>query len=97
MKINATIKQVFPAVSGKNNNGEYKYVPIVIEWNEQVMKRDGTLFEIPQELYINIMGSMAVNFTLPVGAKVNIDVRFRTRLHEGKVYNSVNSNFIVLA
>jgi len=97
MKINATIKQVLPAVSGTSEKGEYKFVPIVIAWEEQFVRRDSTIYNLEHSLVVNIMGQYANNFSLPVGARVNIDIRFNTREIGSKVFNSVTSNFIVLS
>jgi len=97
MKISATIKKVSPAVSGTSEKGEYKLVPIVIAWEEQFVRRDSTIYNLEHSLEVKVMGQYANNFSLPVGAKVNIDVRFHTREYEGKTFNSVTSNFIVLS
>jgi len=97
MRIEAVIKQVCPAVTGTSQNGEYKFVPIVIEWKEQFTKRDGTYFEIDHSQVVHVMGNMAQNFSIPVGSRVCIDLRFNAREYNGKMFNSVSTNYVAFA
>lgn len=97
MKISATIKKVHPAISGTSQNGDYKYVPIELRWHEQVMKRDGSCFEIEHEQLVNVMGAYASNFNIPEGTHVCADLRFRTREYDGKTFNSITCNYISLS
>lgn len=98
MKIDCVIKEVGECRSGTAaTTGKTWYIrPIVVEWQDQHVKGDGSTYAVDNTLKVDMFGEHAQKFSLAVGSNVTIDVRFETSLYNGRTINSIRSTFIIL-
>lgn len=96
MYIDAKLIKVYPTVSGGEIGKEFKYVPIIIEWEDPLYTRDGRQNFTTDRLLVHVLGPMAGNFSIPVGAEITVDIRPKIREYNDKVFNSINTTYISL-
>lgn len=98
MLLDCQITKVHETIKGtsKQTGAEYAIVPIEVEWLEQKHKSTGETFTVEHSLLVELRGAAAQNMSLQAGAFVTIDFRFATNIFNGKTYNKIYSNYIIL-
>lgn len=92
MKFHGKILRVFPLVTRKASNGEYRYIPIDFEWDEEVIKTYSQ-YTTKHQMKVNVMRYVD-NFPFKAGDYVYLDVRF-TVIDKGDYsYDLRTCNFI---
>lgn len=94
MELIGTIKEILPERAFKNEKGEYLIRPIILEISEDGTRLDGRAFCLRHTLAVELWGDMAKGFNLPLGQRVRMGVRFAARVHDGRAYQSISSNYI---
>lgn len=98
MKLNVRISAIGEKRSGTSatTGKSWAFQPITVEWNEQGQRKDGSIYTINHSLQIDLSGSAASDFKLPVGATVTIDIKFKADIFQGKTYNRIQSSYCCL-
>ena len=97
MIIDCQITKVLKDRNGVSQAGKPYYVqPIEITWQEARRNNSGETFVVEHSIKLELLGDYAKNFKLKEGDYVSIDIRFSTREYEGKTYNNITSNYLIL-
>lgn len=98
MKVDCTIKQILERRSGTNAQTGAKWFiqRLLVEWNEPYLYPDGGTRYVPCSQVVEITGLQAENFSLPVGTKIQVDLRLSTTEWNGKLLNNVRTSMVML-
>lgn len=98
MNTDCRIIKILPPIDGVTKDERklpYHFQPIVIGWEEpKVDKRTGETYLMNHSLEVELRGETAKNFTLEEGTNITIDLRFESRVYNGKYFNKIFSHFI---
>ena len=88
------IDKVFEKRTYSNSKGTFTVQPILLSETEKKVTASGAEYENKQSYLVELCGSNAATFALPVDTKVRVNLLFSANESKGRYFQSIKTYFI---
>ena len=88
------IDKVFEKRTVTSKNGSFEVQPLLLSETEKKVTASGAEYENKQSYLVELCGSNAATFALPVGTKVRVNLLFSANESKGRYFQSIKTYFI---
>jgi len=94
MEILATVKKVLDKVEGTSSKGTYCIQPLLVAFEENATRVDGSCTTKMHTMVVNLSGECARNAKLEAGQVIRFQPYFDCREYGGRYYQKVNTRYV---